>query len=973
VKKMCVTLLAAAISLVAYSAVANENVADSQTQEWSELSAVLNKCVGGYDAPAWSRGKLYQNLTPDGPFTGNGNFGMSLIGSKSVQDFRFVNSDMWTDRYGSKWKECVHPIPFGGLKIECLSPVTANQTPFRQEQNIPQAMVYGKSTAGFETRSWIAANDNVMVTELASLQKTPLSMQVSLWSRAGHPVFPTASGVKDGSVLWATRESFSGKRGHYTARWVSRVAAATRVLGVPATYHSDKKGLTSAKFTLEPGKTVRICTVMTGGKNVTTHLKDALERIAKLDSASLAALRVEHLAWWKQFWLKSYIRTHDEDLNKHYYGSLYFNACVSRAPFLPPGQYPLCKEEWPAWAGDYHFNQEYFGQNCWVYSANRIKQFDNFLQPIFDMVPRGRANAKNMLNQDEMGHQRKITTNKGPRKGVFLTVGAGPYGTQTHGFTGGQVSNASFTGATLVYWRYAYTKDLNWLREKGYPFLLELGDFWESHLILENGRYVSLGATHEGGAGRNPALDIGLIKFVMRALLTCSRDLGVDEGRRSKWQDILAKISDYPTMTVQGKRVFAQDEKNPKFCGCRACSAFIYPAEDVNQGSSKELKELALNFLSFSKSPQYLFPVLAIGGTRIGYSIETMVKHTKAGLFNDRSAPYNAGGRPNLSLGCFHLASSYLEFIHASMLQNEVGDGLRIFANWYKDRPAKFVRLRAKGAFVVSAEQDACGRVLQATILSEKGQTLTVINPWPGKEAQLIRSGKPAKSLTGDRFTIKTAVNETIVLRQPAKFVKNLAAGKKQTIVTMGTSLTDTAAWVSQLRTLLNKTYPGLVNVVNLGQGASCSNDGLRSLKAVVAARPDTVFIEFGMNDCFLPYKISPEKARNNLQTIIHTILQANPKAEIILQTMNSCKDYTEKNPGWDHATNRPKLAEYYEIYRQVARERKFRLIDHYPNWRKIMDTDLGRFDELVPDRIHPNAKGVEQVIMPTLRTALGL
>jgi hypothetical protein len=60
-------------------------------------------------------------------------------------------------------------------------------------------------------------------------------------------------------------------------------------------------------------------------------------------------------------------------------------------------------------------------------------------------------------------------------------------------------------------------------------------------------------------------------------------------------------------------------------------------------------------------------------------------------------------------------------------------------------------------------------------------------------------------------------------------------------------------------------------------------------------------------------------------------------------------------------------------MYREVAKAKSLRLIDHYPNWRTILDHDQARFMKLVPDGIHPGAEGCQQVIMPTLLAALGL
>ena len=170
---------------------------------------------------------------------------------------------------------------------------------------------------------------------------------------------------------------------------------------------------------------------------------------------------------------------------------------------------------------------------------------------------------------------------------------------------------------------------------------------------------------------------------------------------------------------------------------------------------------------------------------------------------------------------------------------------------------------------------------------------------------------------------------------------------------------------------------PGLVPLSNAGGGASASSvgpdnnhalSGLGKLPAVLSHKPDVVFIEFATNDAYLPYKISLEDSRKNLNTIIDAILAANPQTEIILQTMNSVMDKPGSGP---HATNRPKLAEYVQGYRDVAKARRLLLVDNYPNWQTLMTNDLGRFDKLVADRIHPQLAGYREIVLPELKKTL--
>ena len=83
---------------------------------------------------------------------------------------------------------------------------------------------------------------------------------------------------------------------------------------------------------------------------------------------------------------------------------------------------------------------------------------------------------------------------------------------------------------------------------------------------------------------------------------------------------------------------------------------------------------------------------------------------------------------------------------------------------------------------------------------------------------------------------------------------------------------------------------------------------------------------------------------------------------------MNSCLD---QDGGDKHASLRPRLAEYFQIHRDVAKERNLLLVNHYPNWLKLMTEDPARFDKLVPDRVHPEAEGYRTVFLPTLKAAL--
>ncbi len=202
-----------------------------------------------------------------------------------------------------------------------------------------------------------------------------------------------------------------------------------------------------------------------------------------------------------------------------------------------------------------------------------------------------------------------------------------------------------------------------------------------------------------------------------------------------------------------------------------------------------------------------------------------------------------------------------------------------------------------------------------------------------------------------------------------SKLVTNLEAGKKQVVVAYGTSLTEGGAWVGQMKDALDKHYPGLATVINSGGAGQWSDWGVKNLdQKVIQKKPDTVFIEFSINDSVERFKGSVEIAKANLEIMIASILKNNSECEIILMTMTPGDKYTK-----GHRSYRKDITAHYEMYRTLAKQKELLLIDHYPNWINLQKSDEKLFQEYVPDTIHPTASGCAKVVTPVILDALGL
>ena len=217
--------------------------------------------------------------------------------------------------------------------------------------------------------------------------------------------------------------------------------------------------------------------------------------------------------------------------------------------------------------------------------------------------------------------------------------------------------------------------------------------------------------------------------------------------------------------------------------------------------------------------------------------------------------------------------------------------------------------------------------------------------------------------------------------------LERLKNGENLTVAAIGTSLTakDWGFWFQPTGDWLNgQGFAGKVTLANravcgsaskLVPGTADYRDGVSQLTDMLAKdNPDAVFIEFGINDAYLQYKISKQTSRANLQSMIDQIRvwaakqnQGKGKnVEIIVQTMNNCVNA--------HAEQRPELAAYYQGYREIALANKGVLfIDTYQKWLDLYNSqpDHANWNRYVPDGIHPNAEGAKGIIVPSVQQAL--
>ena len=189
----------------------------------------------------------------------------------------------------------------------------------------------------------------------------------------------------------------------------------------------------------------------------------------------------------------------------------------------------------PAWDCDYHLDMNVQMSHWPLEMAN----LSECVEPLFDwaerLVPQARHAARDLY---------------GCRGIYFPTV--------NDLYSIGNLDNLCiwWTGAAAWlgqhFWaHWEYTQDREFLERRAYPFLKEVGAFYEDFLTEDGeGRLVpcpsaspEVGVKGLAGFLSPPStMDLELIREVFTNLLTASAILGVDEGLRATWQGILDRV-----------------------------------------------------------------------------------------------------------------------------------------------------------------------------------------------------------------------------------------------------------------------------------------------------------------------------------------------------------------------------------------------------------------------------------------------
>ena len=746
--------------------------------DWATVTALLDDSSPTY-TKTWNDATC--RTLHKGAYLGNGDFGAHLGGTKHSLKYYLGKNGFHAgnDVAAGQWTQ--HILNLAILTIE-KSSGTELGSAYSITQDIKNAEIRSDCTiagSAVQTKAYMSDSSNALVLELSTNSGNNVPLQVTLSVIGNAYVAKSAGHV--GSVAWVTKEPNAKGAPFYV-----KGAVAAKALGAKAALTTDNSTYSRLSFTLPAnGSIVKIFLKAEHTKNAASPLTNVQAAVRDITATDLEAIYTQNKAWWKHFWLQSYINLGD-DVQKYWYNHLYLVGSAARSgsdnsPGKAPGHWgPWNRDDNMMWFSNVSMN--YNGQNPYygTFAANHVDLVDPYIQTVkYYSENTGRKRVVNKWVSPKI--KARMPANY---RGVAFELSFTSHGTSCGGGSWGEQdgsmpSNAVF-GILPIVWKWKYGQDTAFLADTCYPLMLEVANFYDDFIGEPvNGQYDVYGCVHEGANwfSANDMFSLGTIQFLYREIIAASIKLGRDADRRAHWQDILDNMSRYPlqewgdTVTFRPDWVHDVMDALTHAGGARNTGLmFTTTFDNINYRTLPAYKIATCNTLDKGNMfyPQRFsgwqdsndFGMMFVMAVRAGYRPDRVIKAIKGWKpsLNGIVSQNRGGGIETAGI---------IEAINNMLMQSHDGV-IRIFPNWDKTKNAQFKRLRAVGAFLVEARYRASGKIVDSVrIFSEKGNTCVVQSPFEGAGITVTRVDNQQVIATvqnEEEFTFDTIAGATYLI-----------------------------------------------------------------------------------------------------------------------------------------------------------------------------------------------------------------
>jgi len=458
----------------------------------------------------------------------------------------------------------------------------------------------------------------------------------------------------------------------------------------------------------------------------------ARKRLAEA-AGKITRILAAHREWWQGFWDRSAVELPDGCLETLWHYGLYKLASSSRPGHMPANLQGLWVTDGvrPPWRGDYHSNMN-VQETYWpVYAANHLELGLPLYEWLERIAPRARERTRRFFGWDGLRLETALAVDGTPVPG-WGTVQYWP-------------GAATWLAHHLwLHWRYG--QDEGFLCEKAYPFLKLCMAFWENYLEPGEDGYLHVPLSHSpewhgnhpSAWGRDPTIDLSLVRNLVGWLLEASERLGADAEARERWKAIREKLHPYPldeggALMLMDGVPYSESHRHPSHL------MPIFPMSDVSiEGDEAERRciERSIHLLEHRGTGEWTgwsFPYASLIASRVGRGeMAAYMLRLYAESFVLPNGFHVNGDWRGHGISLYHYQPYTMEAECAAtaavteMLLQSWGGRIRIFpaipAHW---RDASFRGLLAEGAVEVSAVRRD-GLTTKVELFCRNDQTVVV-------------------------------------------------------------------------------------------------------------------------------------------------------------------------------------------------------------------------------------------------------
>ncbi len=486
-------------------------------------------------------------------------------------------------------------------------------------------------------------------------------------------------------------------------------------------------------------------------------------------------LLIDNKKRYAEFYKESGITLPDKEAERAYYLSEYLFYCGNRKdkPPMPlQGLWTCCDGNLPPWKGDYHYDLNMQLTYQAYLRANHLDTGVSFINYLWRMKDVFKKFAEDFFGVDGLLLPSTSTADGKP-------IGGWPMYSYS---------------PTMTIWAaksfddyFAYTGDIEFLKEKAYPFFCEVGKAIVGLLYEDNGKlYLPLSSSPEYNDCERSAFmtwsnfDVQLVNYLYKTLIGYCSILNKD---KTPYENILSRLDDF---YVDEQKILTVDQKNRVERSHRHHSNLlcVYPLKtlkadtaenaEIIEENIKRLEELGTGYW-VGYSFVWFSSICAMNksANRAYFALKTFYKCYLADNGFHLNGDFKKYGVSLIHYRPFTLEANfaYCDAIHNMLIQDHLGYS-ELFAcvpdDW-KEKKISFDNLRSLGGVTVSATYRS-GKIVRLILNSER-KTVVKIKDNYGLSALLSSCGQKVDDC-GDGII-------SLTVEKRLKFTEKLSASKR--------------------------------------------------------------------------------------------------------------------------------------------------------------------------------------------------